>query len=113
MIDEKGKPVLMLDDPDGTPWMMQAWGKLVDPNLTYDGLKDIGSRLKLPTGWEPTLSWNQYQNWPGVARQLVRTPCLQQLFAHPRERCVFQFRSPPPCVFWHTLQYVGGSALST
>ena len=40
--------------------MMQAWGKLIDPNLTYDGLKDIGSRLKLQTGWEPTLSWNQY-----------------------------------------------------
>jgi hypothetical protein len=31
---------------------MQAWGQIVDPNLTYDGLKDIGSRLKPPAGWK-------------------------------------------------------------
>lgn len=49
---EKGKPVFVLDDPQGTPWVMQAFGKIVDPNLTYDGLKDLAARLHPPKGWK-------------------------------------------------------------
>jgi hypothetical protein len=48
----KGKPVFILDDPEGTPWVMQAFGQLVDKGLSYEGLKDLGSRLKPPPGWK-------------------------------------------------------------
>lgn len=47
----KGKPVFILEDPEGTPWVMQAFGQIVDPSLTYEGLKDLGSKLKPPPGW--------------------------------------------------------------
>ena len=61
----------MSDDPDGTPWIMQARG-LVDANLIYGGLKDLDSKLKLPSGWkyrfvtldkELTISTPQGYNW--------------------------------------------------
>ncbi len=29
---------------------MQAFGQIVDPNLTYDGLKDLTRKLKRPAG---------------------------------------------------------------
>ena len=49
---EKGKPVFILEDPDGTPWVMQAFGKIVDPSLTYDDLMNLGERIKPPAGWK-------------------------------------------------------------
>ena len=48
----KGKPVFILDDPSGTPWVMQAYSQIVDPNLTYDDLKTLDKKLKLPPGWK-------------------------------------------------------------
>ena len=69
---DKGKPVFILEDPEGTPWVMQAWGQLIDPNLSYDGLKDLGSKLKPPDGWkyrvvtldkDLTISTPQGYNW--------------------------------------------------
>ena len=48
----KGNPVFILDDPTGNPWVMQAYSLIVDPNLSYDSLKDLGSTLKLPEGWK-------------------------------------------------------------
>src|SRR5271169_4709025 len=33
-----GKPVFILDDPQGTPWVLQAYSQIVDPNLTYEQL---------------------------------------------------------------------------
>lgn len=48
----KGKPFFMLVSPDGMPWVMQDYSNIVDPNLTYDHLKTLGERLKLPTGWK-------------------------------------------------------------
>lgn len=51
MTFEKGKPVFILQDPEGTPWVMQAFGQLVDTSLTYDTLKDLGARLRPPPGW--------------------------------------------------------------
>ena len=49
---EKGKPVFILEDPEGTPWVMQAFGQIVDPSLTYEGLKDLGAKLKPAPGWK-------------------------------------------------------------
>ena len=52
MTFRKGKPVFVLDDPDGTPWVMQAYSAIVDPTLTYDSLKTLADKLKLPAGWK-------------------------------------------------------------
>lgn len=49
---KKGKPVFILEDQEGTPWVMQAFGQIVDPSMTYEGLKDLGSKLKPPPGWK-------------------------------------------------------------
>ena len=49
---QKGKPVFILEDPEGTPWVMQAYSKIIDPTLTYDSLKNLGAKLKLPPGWK-------------------------------------------------------------
>jgi hypothetical protein len=48
----KGKPVFILDDPSGTPWIMQAYSQIVDPNLTYDDLNTLDKKLKLAPGWK-------------------------------------------------------------
>jgi hypothetical protein len=47
-----GKPVFLLDDSDGNTWVMQASAQIVDPNLTYDQLANLGGKLKLPPGWK-------------------------------------------------------------
>ena len=52
MTFEKGKPVFMLEDPSGTPWVMQAYSQIVDPTLTYDDLGKLGDKLKLAPGWK-------------------------------------------------------------
>jgi hypothetical protein len=48
----KGQMIFILDDPDGTPWVMQAYSLIVDPNLKYDDLKTLGTKLKLPPAWK-------------------------------------------------------------
>ena len=48
----KGKPVFILDDMKGNPWVMQAYSLIADPSLTYEGLKTLGSKLKLAPGWK-------------------------------------------------------------
>lgn len=48
----KDKPVFVLEDPQGRPWVMQAYSLIVDPTQTYDSLKDLGSKLKLADGWK-------------------------------------------------------------
>ncbi len=52
MTFEKGKPVFILDDPEGTPWVMQAYSLIVDPDLTYEGLQTLDKKLKLAAGWK-------------------------------------------------------------
>ena len=47
MTFEKGKPVYILEDPSGMPWVMQAYSQIVDPNLTYAQLAKLGDKLKL------------------------------------------------------------------
>jgi len=73
MTFEKGKPVSILDDPQGTPWVMQAFSHIVDSNLTYDELEKLGDTLKPAPGWKcrvwPTLTVNsQSRQFDGVAR---------------------------------------------
>lgn len=47
----KGKPVFLLDDPEGKPWIMKAFRDSY--GQTYDNLKDLGSRYKqIPAGWK-------------------------------------------------------------
>ncbi|MFO1209287.1 MAG: hypothetical protein U1E40_08700 [Amaricoccus sp.] len=48
----KGRPVFILDDADGTAWVMQAYSQIVDPKLTLSDLAGLGTRLKLPQGWK-------------------------------------------------------------
>lgn len=48
----KGKPVFILDAPDGTPYVMQAFSLQVDQNLTYKDLPTLGDKLQLPAGWK-------------------------------------------------------------
>ena len=48
----KGQTVFILDDPSGTPWVMQAYSRIVDPTLSYADLPKLGTRLKLPPGWK-------------------------------------------------------------
>lgn len=48
---QAGEPVFILQDPAGTPWVMQAFSRIVDPSVTYDSLKNLGARLKLSNGW--------------------------------------------------------------
>jgi len=52
MTFEKGKPVFILEDPNGMSWVMQASSQIVDPNLTYDQLEKLGDKLKPAPGWK-------------------------------------------------------------
>lgn len=49
---DKGKPIFILDAPDGTPFIMQSYCQIIDPNLTYEQLPTLGEKLKLPAGWK-------------------------------------------------------------
>ena len=45
-----GKPVFVLDDPDGKPWVMKSYRD--DHGQTYESLPTLGERYKsLPAGW--------------------------------------------------------------
>ena len=46
-----GQPVFMLQAPDGSRYVMQAYAAIVDKTLTYDDLPALGAKLKLPSGW--------------------------------------------------------------
>jgi hypothetical protein len=48
----KGQTVFILDDPEGTVWVMQASSRIVDKNLNSDDLKTLDKKLKLPAGWK-------------------------------------------------------------
>jgi hypothetical protein len=49
-----GSPVFMLEAPDGSRHVMQAYAQIVDKTLSYDDLPALGARLKLPSGWRYT-----------------------------------------------------------
>ncbi len=46
-----GRPVFMLEGPDGSRYAMQAYAQIIDKTLTYDDLPALGGKLKLPSGW--------------------------------------------------------------
>jgi hypothetical protein len=46
-----GSPAFILDDPDGDSWVMKSAGLIVDPDQTYESLKDLGGRLEPAEGW--------------------------------------------------------------
>lgn len=48
----KGSRAYILDDPDGNSWVMKSASLIKDPNQKFEDLKNLGSRLKLPTGWK-------------------------------------------------------------
>jgi len=48
----KGTMVFILDDPDGTTWIMQAYSRIVDPKLSLDDVKTLDKKLNLPEGWK-------------------------------------------------------------
>jgi hypothetical protein len=48
----KGSRAYILDDPEGKPWVMKSASLIKDPNQKFEDLKDLGSRLKPPTGWK-------------------------------------------------------------
>jgi hypothetical protein len=49
---DAGKPVFVLDDPDGNTWVMKSSSLIVDPTNTHDRLETLGDRLKTAPGWK-------------------------------------------------------------
>lgn len=49
---KKGQTIFILDDPDGTPWIMQAYSRIVDPKLSYEDLLSLDKKIDLPDGWK-------------------------------------------------------------
>jgi hypothetical protein len=48
----KGSRAYILDDPEGNSWAMKSASLIKDANQKFEDLKDLGSRLKLPSGWK-------------------------------------------------------------
>jgi hypothetical protein len=48
----RGQTVFVLEDSQGTPWVLQSWSRGVDATLTSDGLATLERRLSLPPGWK-------------------------------------------------------------
>ena len=46
------RPLFELVDPDGRVYVMQAYSQIVDPDLSYDQLRGLRSRVGLPDGWK-------------------------------------------------------------
>ena len=49
-----GLPVFMLEAPDGSRYIMQAYAQIVDKALSYADLPELAHRLQLPEGWRYT-----------------------------------------------------------
>ncbi|NWJ47008.1 MAG: hypothetical protein HXX08_14190 [Chloroflexi bacterium] len=47
-----GKPTFQLVSPNGDTYVMQTYSQIIDPKLSIDDLANLGTRLKLPTGWQ-------------------------------------------------------------
>jgi hypothetical protein len=47
-----GSPAIILDDPDGTSWVMKSMSRVQHPEQKFSDLKNLGAKLKLPTGWK-------------------------------------------------------------
>ena len=51
-------PGFLLDDPEGNTWCMKSASLIVDPDQTYESLKDLGSRLEARGGLELPGTWS-------------------------------------------------------
>jgi hypothetical protein len=51
-----GKPMFLLQGPDGAKYAMQSYAQIVDKTLTYDDLANLAERLTLPKGWSFAVS---------------------------------------------------------
>ena len=49
---DAGKPVFILDAPNGMTFVMQSYSIAVDKNQKYEDLPNLASKLKLPDGWK-------------------------------------------------------------
>jgi hypothetical protein len=47
----KGRPVFILDDPNGNSWVMKSFSLLPDAAQTVASLDTLGEKLKLAPGW--------------------------------------------------------------
>lgn len=47
-----GSPAFILDDPEGTSWVMKSADRIFHPDQKLEDLQYLGSSLKLPTGWK-------------------------------------------------------------
>ncbi len=48
---DRGSTAYVLDDPDGSAWVLKSVNLVTQPEQTYDGLTGLGNRLNLPPGW--------------------------------------------------------------
>ena len=48
---DKGKPVFILDDPEGNTYVMKSINLYTNPDQTYEGISTLGERLELPADW--------------------------------------------------------------
>ena len=48
----KGSRVYILDNPQGTSFVMKSASLIKDPNQKFEDLQNLGSRLKLASGWK-------------------------------------------------------------
>lgn len=51
-IFDAGEQIYELIDPEGRPWVMQAWSQIVDAGLARADLAGLAGRLNLPAGWD-------------------------------------------------------------
>ena len=51
-----GKPMFLLQGPDGSKYAMQSYAQIVDKTQTYDDLASLAERLNLPAGWSFAVS---------------------------------------------------------
>ena len=49
---DAGSPAFLLDDPEGNSWCMKSASLIVDPNQTYESLKDLGQPPEARGGLE-------------------------------------------------------------
>jgi hypothetical protein len=52
MTIRKDSRAYILDDPQGNSWVMKSASLIVDPNQKFEDLKNLGSRLNLPSDWK-------------------------------------------------------------
>jgi hypothetical protein len=47
-----GSGAYILDDPEGTTWVMKSMSRVQHPGQKFEDLKNLGAKLNLPEGWK-------------------------------------------------------------